>query len=556
MSQAGAEAELKKLEGNFDFVKIRLIGTLLKNYGIKHVVLSPGGRDVPIIRMFENNTDSFTLHRVTDERSAAYFGLGLASAINSPVACVCTSGTAASNYLPAVTEAYFTGVPLVVITADRIEVFHGHGEDQTIPQKHIYDGVVKKSVSLPDNFGGYSEHMARRDISDCILEATHNGMGPVHINVPVNDINIGANAPSQCWRILQQGKPNILRASFTNGDKEMYAWLEALKRSPRILVVYGQNKPLSPEEKKYVDLFASKFNCTIVTDSISNYSGEYSLNSYNMINQVSQEDFNRFLAPDILISVGGKRLMNDPLTFKVRGSGKPIRHWSVTPDGKVKDFYFKLSSVIESTQGQFFRWFAEHAGEIKNDGEYFNVWKELVKKYPKKEIGGFNTFFIHEKFYDRLPKGSFLHLGVGQNFFVVKRHDLDPSIEVYCNMGTNGIDGCTSTFMGQCAIYQNKKQCYLIVGDLSFFYDMNGIWNKDLNKNARILLVNNNGTGLLRSHNLRAVSSVHNTAAEGWVKSTGFEYISASSKEEFEEKLKYFTGTENENPLFFEVFCD
>ena len=123
-------------------------------------------------------------------------------------------------------------------------------------------------------------------------------------------------------------------------------------------------------------------------------------------------------------------------------------------------------------------------------------------------------------------------------------------------MGTNGIDGCTSTFMGQCAI-ERKRPCFLLVGDLSFFYDMNSIWNKNPAKNARILLVNNNGTGLLRGHNLKAVSSVHNTGAEGWVRSTGaFEYISASSKEEFAEKFEYFMSDKSDRALFFEVFCD
>ena len=122
-------------------------------------------------------------------------------------------------------------------------------------------------------------------------------------------------------------------------------------------------------------------------------------------------------------------------------------------------------------------------------------------------------------------------------------------------MGTNGIDGCTSTFMGACAVEKNRP-CYLLIGDLSFFYDMNSLWNKQPNKNAKILMVNNNGSGLLRGHNLKAVSSVHNTSAEGWVRSTGFEYICARNQGEFDEKLNYFMSDKSEKPLFFEVFCD
>lgn len=542
------------LNENFDFIKIRYLATLLRDYGVKHIVLSPGGRDVPIIRMFEHNENEFVLHRVTDERSAAYYGLGLASQLNKPVACICTSGTAASNYLPAVTEAYFTGVPLIMITADRISVYHGQGEDQTIPQKDIYKDVVKMAISLPDNGGGATEHQIKREISACILETTHNGKGPVHINIPIQDISVGANQPKEQWKLLPRINPHILRVGFNDGENEMHKWVDALKKSPRILIVYGQNKPLSREEKADIDKFASKYNCAIVTDSISNYSSDYSVNPFNMLNQISQAEFDAHLKPDILITVGGKRLMNDPLTFKIRAA-HGVRHWSVVPDGKIKDFYFRLTSVIESTQPQFFRWFAENAGKTKNNKEYLNTWKSFVNKHTIKSIEEFNSLFVQEKFFPAIPKNSFLHLGVGQSFFFVRRHNVDPSVEVYCNMGTNGIDGCTSTFMGQCAVEDNKL-CFLIVGDLSFFYDMNSIWNKQLKKNMRILLVNNNGSGLLRNHNLTAVTSVHNTSAEGWVRSTDFEYMSAHSKEEFEQRLKYFMSDKSEKALFFEVFCN
>lgn len=545
---------LDALYSNFDFKKIQLVATLLRDYGVKHIVLSPGGRDVPIIRMFEYNEGSFTLHRVTDERSAGYYGLGIATQLRQPVACICTSGTAASNYLPAVTEAYFTGVPLIMVTADRYEVYHGHGEDQTIPQKHIFHGVVKKEISLPESGGYLNEYQARRDISDCILESTHNGFGPVHINVPIQDITVGAKFDRFYWRLPSKIFPHILRVGFNDGDKEMYKWVDSLKKSPKILVVYGQNGPLSKEEKDDINLFASKYNCAIVTDTISNYSSEYTISSYNLLNAMTQDEFNRELAPDILITVGGKRLMNDPLTYKIRGN-KNVRHWHVAPDGKIRDFYFSLTSVIESTQKQFFKWFANKAGEISNNRTYLNKWKKFEKERLARPIGGFNSITIQKKFIPSIPANSMLHLGVGQTFIEVRRFNVAPSVEVYCNMGTNGIDGCTSTFMGQCAVLKNKL-CFLLVGDLSFFYDMNSIWNKPLQPNMRILLVNNNGTGLLKGHGLKAVTSVHNTTAEGWVRSTGFEYISAKSEQEFEEKLKYFLDPEVKKPLFFEVLCD
>ena len=544
-----------KLLNNRDFKNIRLLATLFKDYGVKHIVLSPGGRDVPIIRMFENNADNFILHRVTDERSAAYYGLGIATQLQEPVACICTSGTAASNYLPAVTEAFYTGVPLILVTADRYDVYLNHGEDQTIPQKNIFSDVVKMEVTLPESDGWRSDYQSRRDIATCILETTHNGFGPVHINIPVDNISIGANSPKEYWKVLPFIYPHILRASFNNGESDMLRWVNSLKKSTKILVVYGQNVRLTDKQKHNIELFASRYNCVIVTDAISNLNSKYSLSPYNMLQSITQTEFNEKLAPDILITVGGKRLMNDPLTYKVRGGPGNIRHWSVTPDGKVKDFYFRLTSVIEATQDYFFEWFAKNAGDISNNGIYFEQWRSLNEKFNAPVIQNFNSLYIQSKFLPSIPKNSILHLGVGQSFIECRRFKIDSTVSVYCNMGTNGIDGCTSTFMGQCSVVEDKL-CFLLVGDLSFFYDMNSIWNKPLKKNIRILMVNNNGTGLLRGHNLQAVSSVHNTAAEGWVRSTGFEYIAAHTKEEFDAKLKYFLSNKPDKALFFEVFCE
>lgn len=545
------------LHSDPDFIKIRILATLLRDYGIKHIVLSPGGRDVPLVRMFEYNEGQFVLHRVTDERSAGYFGLGIAAQLQQPVACVCTSGTAASNYLPAVTEAYYTGVPLIMITADRRSVYHEQGEDQTIPQANMYGSVVKKAISLPEGSGFHAEYQTRRDISDCILETTHNGFGPVHINITIDNISMGVRSPKESWKLpAARLEPHILRVSPCDGEAQMMKWVEALRGCRRILIVYGQNVQPTEKQKQNIERFAAKYNCVIVTDTISNLECAYALKPHNMLLSVSQEEFNDKLSPDIMISVGGKRLMNDPLTFKIRGGRREIRHWSVTPDGKIRDFYFRLTSVLEMSQDYFFEWFASHAGVgAVNNRSYYNAWKQLTERYDAPNFERFDSFYIQSKFLPSVPAGAMLHLGVGQSFFECRRFALDSSVQVYCNMGTNGIDGCTSTFMGQCAV-AGDKMCFLLVGDLSFFYDMNGIWNKQPGKNVRILMVNNNGTGLLRNHNLRAISSVHNTQAKNWVESTGFEYISAKTPQEFERLLKYFVSSRSERALFFEVFCE
>lgn len=548
---------LKRFSANPDVMKIKILATLLRDYGVKDVVLSPGGRDAPLVRIFENNQKHFRLHRITDERSAAYFGLGIAAQSRTPVACVCTSGTAVSNYLPAVTEAFYTGVPMIVITADRYRVYHFQGEDQTITQDGVFASVVKKSFTVPEGTGFNVEYQTRRDISDCILEATHNGFGPVHINIAIGNISAGSTIPVRFWQIQQNAvKPHIMRAGAQDPKNVLGRWVTALRRSERILVIYGQNPVPTSEQLKNIEKFASKYNCVFLTDHISNLHIPEALQTYRMLLGVTQAEFDEKLTPDIVITVGGKSLMNDPVTGKLRHGLQTVRHWSVNPSGSIRDTYFRLTSVIEMSQDRFFEYFSEYAGNIENNRRYFNVWNDMnesVNKTPQK-VSSFNSLYVQSRFLPSIPDNSLLHLGVGLTFIDCRRFSISKTVEVFCNMGTNGIDGCTSTFMGQCAAAMGKK-CFLIVGDLSFFYDMNSIWNKELGSNIRILLVNNNGSGLLRGHKLKGISSVHNTSAKGWVESTGFTYISASSKDEFEQKLEYFVSDRVDKSLFFEVFC-
>lgn len=338
-------------------------------------------------------------------------------------------------------------------------------------------------------------------------------------------------------------------------ENEDCKYTEQLKEAERVLIVYGQNPPLPDERKTIIERFTEKYNCVVLTDPLSNMECRYSLGSYyNMLRAIDQKTFDDELAPDIVISVGGKRLMNDPLTFKIRNGSKSIRHWSVSEDGRIKDFYFRLTNVFEMNQDVFFDFFSKCAEDFRNDGSYYNKWKEMSSEFSFPSIERFNANCIQSKFLPRIPAGSLLHLGVGQSFHDCRRYQINPNVEVYCNMGTNGIDGCTSTFMGQCSV-EKDRLCLLIVGDLSFFYDMNSIWNKQLSGNIRILMVNNNGTGLLRGHKLKYITSEHESDARGWAETVGFRYISAYDEDEFEEKLNVFLDKDAEKAQFFEVFC-
>ncbi len=538
---------------NPDTVKARILVSLLREYGIRHVVLSPGGRDLTLVRMVENNPSLFKKYHVTDERSAGYYALGLATKLNEPVAMICTSGTAASNYLPAVTEAYFQGVPLIVITADRYPMWAFQGEDQTIPQDNMFGKVVKKAITTPVTVGARSEWETRRLISETILEATHNGNGPVHINMPFDKVENVA-PPKEVYQLPRIRK--IRRVTREDQHSEWIKYAEQLKKSKRILILYGQNYIPTDAQRVNIEKFASRYNCVILADWLSNLHGSNVVHSFNSLRQIDQETFNKELLPEIVITVGGKNVMNHPINYKLRRAPQSLRHWRVAPDGRIQDLYFHLSSVLECNQDWFFEFFGDAASDQQNDGVYKKQWKQMDEKYPTTVYNTYSQKYVTQQLMKEMPEKSIFHLGVGHSFMMAHTEalDSDKNFEVYCNMGTNGIDGSASSFMAQAKLAEKDQMAYLLIGDMSFFYDMNSVWNKELLPNMRILLVNNSGSGLLKHYRSPGITQSHSTVAEGWVKSLGFTYLSSTDKNSFDVNLNRFVDASIEEPMFFEVF--
>lgn len=532
-----------------DFARCKMLVTLIKQYHIKHIVLSSGSRNLNLVRLFEADP-YFKTYSVIDERSAGFFAMGLALKLNQTVAMCCTSGTAASNYLTSVTEAYYQNVPLVVITADRYPCVLGQNEDQTIPQTDIYAGVVKKSVSLPVTAGHIGDWESRRKICEALLEVNHHGKGPVHINVPIASIERYKPDP----RVLKLDKRfrTIERITTADDDSVWQARVDRLKAMRRVLIVYSQNHPLSEEEKRSVEAFAEKFNCVIITDAISNYHGKHTILSTPILRHYDNAKFNDELWADIVITVGGRRSLNDPILPRLRAQRRALGHWRVAEDGLVADTYRRLTRIFECSQKYFFDKFVELAGDSHNNGEYEEAWRNAQKALPSEHTEKYSQLYAVDKLISKIPDNSVLHLAIGCTIMFANRFEINPTVNVFCNMGTNGIDGSASTFMGHAEV--SKELCFLIISDLSFFYDMNAIWDKNLRGNIRIMLCNNFGTNLLKHHQSNAITHAHETSAKGWVNSVGFNYISARNKEEFEEGLSIFTSDVNQ-PIFFEVFC-
>ncbi|GHU94247.1 hypothetical protein FACS1894208_04990 [Clostridia bacterium] len=535
-----------------DFERVRVLVSLVKSYGIKHIVMSSGTRNVSIARMFEGNTDFFKIYHVTDERSAAYFAIGLATKLNETVAICCTSGTAASNYVPGVTEAYHQNVPLLVITADRHPSLHGNLEDQTITQYGLFSTITKKAATLPVNENVNNMWEARIKIADAILEINHHGKGPVQINVPQAGIEM---TPSPQYALVLPKVKTIKRICLGDKADVWSGELQTLTNAKRVMVVLGQNTPLSDYDKELLEKFSEKYKCTMLVDYLSNFQGSKTVFPYRLLKKMSQPDYNRYLTPDLVIQLGGKRILNCPLTSKLRGGSYNVKLWRVNEDGKIADLYRRLTTVWECSQTQFLEYCIANAPlEINNDHLYFNAWCEQIRKLPAENPTKWNSYRTLCSITKVIPKNSLVHLAVGHTFTHVQNFDMDASVEVFCNMGTNGIDGCSSSFMGQAAAALEDQLCFLFTGDLSFFYDMNSVWNKKLTGNIRILLNNDGGAGLLRYLRSPALTQEHCATAVGWVKSLGFEYLQATNQEEFELNLARFVDPNIKEPIFFEVF--
>lgn len=535
-----------------DFERVRVLVALVKKYGIRYVVMSSGTRNVSIARMFEANSDYFKIYNVTDERSAAYFAIGLSTRLHQPVAICCTSGTAVSNYVPGVTEAYHQNIPLLVITADRHPTLQGNLEDQTITQYGLFETITKKAVTLPVYQDVRNMWESRLKTCDAILEMTHHGIGPVQINVPQAGIEL---RPSPKYALVLPEVKKIDRITTEDDDSVWKTALAKLIDAKRVMVVYGQNHKLDEYEKSLMDKFTQKFNCVVLIDHLSNYYGEKTVFPYRLLKKISNSEYNGKFTPDLIIQLGGKRILNDPLTDKIRNGSVDLLLWRVAQDGKTADLYRRLTTVWECSQRKFLEYCIANApGNCINDNKYFDLWNNEVNSIPPEEPQEWRSYYTIKRAMSELPKNSIIHLAVGNTFVHAQNFKLDPSIEVFCNMGTNGIDGCASSFMGQAELAPEDQMCFLLIGDLSFFYDMNSLWNKRLLNNVRILLNNDGGAGLLRYLRSSSLTQEHGVIAEGWARSLGYNYMSAVNKEEFEANLKLFVSPDTPGPIFFETF--
>ena len=533
----------------------QIIISLLKLNNIRHLVLSAGTRNIPFVQSVENDP-FFICYSVVDERSAAYMALGLSLRLNEPVVISCTSSTATCNYFPAIAEAYHQGGQLIVLTSDRNPALLGQREDQMINQVNMYGHFVKKAVNLPivntDEDFWYCERL----VNEAIMATYIHGKGPVQINIPMLSYS------TRCTMKECQTARKITYYNIESSEKSWNECVMALQSKRRIMLICGQMNYTSKELNKLISVFSSCYNAVILAEYMSNVEYEDAINPFLPFDThvISNDTFEQYV-PDLVISIGGNVMSG--IKSLLRNKAGRFEHWGIEESGKVVDMYKSLTKLFECSPEYFLRYFVKGCMQSrKHNDEYLQSIKKYIEGIKIPHVYYSNNSAI-ANLVKRIPDGSLLHLSINNSIRLVNYFGLpNRSIKVYANIGTHGIDGCLSSFIGQALT--TEKLSFLIIGDLSFFYDMGAMRIKHMPKTARILMINNYGGGEFHYsttlHNDPTMdlhtSAAHSNIAEGWVKSVGFEYIPVHEGDDYGKVLDTFLDANREYPIFIEFFSD
>ncbi|AXT49897.1 2-succinyl-5-enolpyruvyl-6-hydroxy-3-cyclohexene-1-carboxylic-acid synthase [Aquimarina sp. BL5] len=471
--------------------------------GIHHIVISPGSRNAPLTIGFTENPD-MNCYSIVDERCAAFFALGIAQQIKKPVALVCTSGSALLNYYPAISEAFYSDIPLVVLSADRPIERIDIGDGQTIRQKNVFENHILYSANL------YSEIVPETEINDLkikqkqheaqkhnereinlALNASIENRGPVHINVPFYEplydtIEQPTISPKNIpVEYLEHRISDALRSSM------LIEWNKAKRK----IILIGVNAPNSIE-RRWIDHFAKDSSVLVLTETTSNIHHDTHVNCIDqLITSLNEEEF-RALQPEILLTFGGMVVSKRIKAFF--RNYQPKVHWHID-EKKAYDTYFCLTEHIKMNPNSFFSDFLPDTEALQND--YKSFWISLrnqrrVRHAEYLERIDFTDLKVFETLFNHIPDDQMIQLSNSSTVRYAQLFSLNPSFKVYCNRGTSGIDGSTSTAIG--AAVASGVPTTLITGDLSFFYDSNGLWNDNIPANFKIILINNSGGGIFR----------------------------------------------------------
>lgn len=550
-----------------------------KENGISNIVISPGSRNAPLTISFTEDA-FFSCYSIVDERCAAFFALGMAQNIGKPVAVVCTSGSALLNYYPAVAEAFYGEIPLVVISADRPSYKIDVGDGQTIRQDNVFHRHIGYNANLRQDISHAADRIMRyrpdwiknKDVNkeqdkiqafndleiNTAIRTARKQLLPVHINVPFEE-------PLYDFKDLPSLGVGTKTSFLTNENSEQIAlepYAEIWKNAKRKMVVVGVNAP-NTVQQSLLDALGTDPSVIVLTETTSNLHHTNFFNSIDTLVAPIELVSNKgtlfsALQPDILLTFGGLIVSKKIKAFLRQYT--PEHHWHIG-ETRANDTFYCLDAHLKTKVNTVLETFYNGREQVRST--YFSVWdtvrsshlkkqKEYLVKIPFTDFSAFNILL------GAIPNNYQLHLANSSTIRYAQLFRIKPSITVFCNRGTSGIDGSTSTAMGA-SIYE-KMPTLLVTGDLSFFYDSNALWNNYIRNDFRIILVNNSGGGIFRilpgkddSDNFgRFFETTHQLNASALCAMFGFDYFKVGNEQHLSSTLSSFFDSSSK-PKLLEV---
>ena len=522
------------------------------------VVVSPGSRNVPLAIGFASNK-KFKCYSIVDERSAAFFALGLSQKSKKPTILICTSGSALLNYYPAVAEAYYSEIPLIILSADRPEYKINIGDGQTINQSNVFEKNILYSNSLKQDCSHATEEIIKSNLQKIVNDETDfskieklqkstqknneeiieiafnlsiNKMQPVHLNVPMEEPLYEFNdSPSISVKVKKKTEK---RLSLTDLDN----FYKAINKASKIMILIGVSDG-NILSKKSIQKINSCSSIIVMKEHTSNvFEESFISNIDRLIGPIElQSDSDSVfdeLSPEIVISLGGMIVSKKIKSFL--RNYKPRKHFHIG-NNISKDSFYSGVEHINTTANKFF----ENIDLNKSDSKYFEKWNQLDcskldlhNRYMK--VINFSDLKVFEILTNWIPKKYNIQVANSTPIRYFQLFDLKNKNMMFANRGTSGIDGSTSTAIGSSV--QNDSPVLLVTGDLSFFYDVNALWNNHIPKNFRIIIINNSGGGIFKilpgfkENNLFSefIETQHNLSARLIAKMFNFNYTRVSTK--------------------------
>ena len=522
---------------------VNILTAMLVKYGVEHVVVCPGSRNAPLVHNFNECTD-ITCHPVTDERSAGFVALGLRQHTQSPVAVCVTSGSALLNVLPAAAEATYQQQGIIVISADRPQQWIGQLDGQTMPQQDALGSFVAKSVTLPES----DEWYCRRLIEEAMLECLGPGRPSVHINVPISE---------PLFEFTTAELPDVqtvLRGQWNNDNHKEYV-IRKLAEAKRPMIVLGQLP-----EYALPDDYLSNIErvVTILYEPIA--TGNLPQSFTDEMLCAIEKHLQRY-KPDCVLYMGGNTVSKRLRQF-LRSLGDNCYQMTISPDGTLHDVSQHTNLIIQGNPYEIISDINGYLNRTARPSAFRKLWGKLrdeVKARHEAFLPPYSNMLAVKMFEGRVQEGTFYYA----NSSAVRLASSFAKHYVHCNRGLNGIEGSLSVAVGASMALPDER-VYCVIGDLSFFYDENALWQQNLSGNLRIMLLNNGQGGIFR--NLKGleespvadtyVSGKHNVTSEGICRQFNISYLKATDEDSLRRGIDALISQKSARPVLLEVQTD